>query len=373
MSHSLASPPPATSAREFFARLWADPDSRSNLAGVGGVLLFLFLLLLGVIFDPPLFRHEALGLARPHANPREFSIELAPETFAKAPPKPFKFVEANPDAPDNTPDKTENFSDRNQQVAQEKPTPDGRSDRPAIEGKKDFENNTQIVSGQLSKPIEHIEAAPPPIEVPATEVTVTAPKAEQNPLTGFEKKEGESKESFGSNITKIPENIRPVTDRVEGAKDVPLIEGATAMQPMIDPKRPRPRPQVVSQQQVRPAILAENKFGTTNIGPVAYDTKWNEYGSYLSRLIESVQFQWERLLITGKIYPPSGTTVTVKFVLNDEGKIADILKVDNHSTDHGAKACVSAIIDPAPYGVWSSDMKAALGNQQELTFTFYYQ
>jgi hypothetical protein len=374
MSHSLASPPPATSVREFMARLWAEPDSRSTLVGMAGVLVFLLLMLMAWIFDPPLFRHEALGLARPHANPREFSIELAPETFAKAPPKPtpFKFVETNPDAPDNAPDKTENFGAHNQQVAQEKPTPDGRSDRPAIDGKKDFEN-TQIVSGQLTKPIEHMEAQPPPIEVPVAEATIAAPKAEQNPLPGFEKKEGESKESFGSNITRIPENIQPVTERVEGAKNVPLIQGATAMQPAIDPKRPRPRPQVVKQQQVRPAILAENKFGTTNIGPVAYDARWSNYGSYLQRLIESVQFQWERLLIEGKTYPPSGTTVTVKFILNDAGNIAKIVKVDNHSTEHGANACISAITDRAPYGPWTDDMKAVLGTEQELTFTFYYQ
>ena len=375
MSQSLASPPPATSVREMVARLWEDPDSRSTLVGLGGVLIFLLLMLMAWIFDPPLFKHQPLGLARPHASPREFSIELAPETFAKAPPKPdpFKFVEANPDAPENTPDKTQNFSDRNQQVAQEKPTPDGRSDRPAVEGKKDFENSSQIVTGQLTKPIEHIEAQPPPIELPVTQTSVAAPKAEQNPLTGFEKKEGESKDAFGSNITRIPENIRPVTERVEGAKDVPLIEGATAMQQAIDPKRPRPRPQVVQSQQVRPAVLAENKFGTSNIGPIAYDAKWHSYGEYLKRLIESVQFRWENLLISSKTYPPSGTTVTVKFILNDQGDIAEIAKVENHSTEHGMRACISAIRDPAPYGPWTDDMKAVLGSQQELTFTFYYQ
>lgn len=372
MNPSLASPPLATSVRGFFARAWADPESRSTIIGVAGVLVIHILLWL---LAPHLLRIEpGSNVSRPHASPREFRIELAPETFAKAPVKPappFKFVETNPDAPENTPDKTENFSDRNQQVAQVKPTPDGRSDRPAIDGKKDFQN-TQIVSGQLSKPVEHIEALPP-VELAPPEPIVTTSKAEQNPLTGFDKKEGETKESFGSNIAKIPEYTRPVPNRIEGAKDVPLIEGATAMQPSIDPKRPRARPQVVKQQQVRPAILAENKFGTSNIGPVAYDAKWSSYGSYLQRLIEAVQFQWERLLIEGKTYPPGGTTVSVKFVLDSEGRIARIVDVDNHSTEQGRNACISGITDRAPYGPWTDDMKAVLGDQQELTFTFYYQ
>ncbi|HUR57202.1 MAG TPA: hypothetical protein VM029_05810, partial [Opitutaceae bacterium] len=190
--------------------------------------------------------------------------------------------------------------------------------------------------------------------------------------TGFEKKEGESKESFGSNIAKIPNITFPARDRVEGAKDVPLIQGATSTRPMIDPKRPQPRPQVVRQQQARPAVLAENKLGTSNIGPVAYDAKWSSYGQYLQRLIETVQFEWERVLL-GKTYPPSGSTVTVKFILDAEGRIARIVDVENHSNEQGAGACVSGITNRAPYGPWTDDMKAVLGEQQELTFTFYYQ
>jgi hypothetical protein len=65
--------------------------------------------------------------------------------------------------------------------------------------------------------------------------------------------------------------------------------------------------------------------------------------------------------------------VVVKFILNSEGKIARIVNVDNHSTDSGAGACVSGITDRAPYGPWTDDMKASLGEEQELTFAFHYQ
>lgn len=164
-----------------------------------------------------------------------------------------------------------------------------------------------------------------------------------------------------------------MAERVEGARDVPLIEGATSFQPAIDPKRPRARPQVVKQQQVRPAILTENKFGTSNIGNIAVDAKWSNYGAYLQRMIDTVQVQWERILIESKTYPPSGSTVTVRFILNDEGRIAQIVDVVSHSTDQASRACVSGITDRAPYGPWTDDMKAILGTQQVMTFTFYYQ
>ena len=373
MHPSLAPRPPAEAARGLALRLWRDPDARSTLIGLLGVLLIhLFLWLVA----PHLLRIEpSVPLAKASPTAREFSIELAPDTFTKPPEKPAnpdKFVETNPDAPENIPDQTQNFSDRNTQVAQEKPTPDGKSDRPATEGKKDFET-TQIVSGRLTNPIEHMEAVPPAPETPPVERPAAAVKAEQNPLPGFEKREGESKESFGSNIARFPDNARPIPERIEGQKGAPLIEGATADQPAIDPKRPRPRPQMVKTQNVRPAILAQHEFGTKNIGPVAYDAKWSAYGEYLRRMIDSVQIQWERILVQGTVVPPSGTFVVVKFILNAEGKVSAIAKVDNHSTEQGASAAVSAITDRAPYGVWTDDMRAVLGEQQELTFSFHYQ
>jgi hypothetical protein len=373
MSYSLVSPSPATSVRTYLARLWAEPESRSTLIGLLGVLLIHLFLWLVV---PHLFRFEPLaGVDQSYSAPRTFNIELAPETFAKPaePPAPNRFVEANPDAPDNVPDKTTNFAAMNQQVAQEVPTPDGKSDMPALEGKPSENPPTQIVSGRLTQPVEHVEAQPP-IDVPPAETTVAAPKAEQNPLPGFEKREGDSKESYGSNIAKIPEGTaQPVPEQVKGVRNVPLIQGASEFEPAIDPKRPRPRPQVVKQQQVRPAILTENKFGTSNIGNIAVDAKWSNYGAYLQRMIDTVQVQWERILIESKTYPPSGSTVTVRFILNSEGRIAEILDVVNRSTDQASRACVSGITDRAPYGPWTSDMKAMLGEQQVMTFTFYYQ
>ena len=374
MSQSITTPSLTTSLRGMVVRSWEDPESRSTLVGVAGVIIFYVLLWLA---SPYLFRVDPITASahRPHASPRQFSIELAPDTFVKPapkPPPPNKFVETNPDAPENIPDKTTNFAAQNQQVAQEKPTVDGKSDMPALAGKKDFEN-TQIVSGQLVKPVELMEAVPPPDVTPPSEKTVQAPKLEQNPLTGTEKKEGESKDGFASNVSKITENTRAIPTRIEGVKNVPLLPDAFAAQPAIDPQRPRPRPTVVKTQQVRPAILAERLAGTANIGPTAVDARWSSYGAYLQRMIESVQIQWEKLLTESKVYPTSGSTVTVKFVMDSEGKISRIVNLDSTASDAASRACVSAITDRAPYGTWTDDMKAVLGEQQEMTFTFYYQ
>src|SRR5688572_16859846 len=202
MSHSIAKPPATNSLRSVCARVWHEPELRSTSIGVAGVVLIHLLLWL---VSPHVLTLEHLpGAVRPHATPREFNIQIDPETLTKAHEKqkdPFKFVETNPEAPENIPDKTENFAAQNQQAAQEKPTPDGKSDRPATEGKKDFESN-QIVSGRLVQPIERIEALPPPPEVapPVEAPPVPTPRAEQVPLSGTEKFEGDNAAGIGGNI-----------------------------------------------------------------------------------------------------------------------------------------------------------------------------
>ncbi|MDP3072700.1 MAG: hypothetical protein Q8N18_20565 [Opitutaceae bacterium] len=374
MSQPSATLPPLPDPRGALARAWAHPDVRSVAIGVAAVLVFHLLLWL---VGPHLITVAPVRpVAADSSTARDFNIEFAPEEFEKPapPPPPQKFVETNPEAPENTPDKTNNFAAQNQQVAQQKPTPDSKSDRPATEGKVDHESN-QIVSGRLSEPVELQSPQPPAMNIPVADTPVTPPRAEQNPLTGDAKIEGDNATGIGSNLAKRLENAKAVPEKIEGVRDAAEVQGATSLQPAIDPRNPRPRPQIVKQQQVRPAILAENKFGTQNVGLTGYDARWSDYGAYLQRVIDTVQIQWERLILSMIAMPAGGSTVSVKFVMDDDGKITEIRNVEASSTanETAVRACISAIKDRSPYGPWTDDMRAVLGTQQEMTFTFYYQ
>ncbi|MEY3608578.1 MAG: hypothetical protein RLZZ447_1366, partial [Verrucomicrobiota bacterium] len=140
-SDTILRPPPLTVLRRAVVRGWRDPDTRSVLIGITGVILIHLLLWL---VGPTVLSFDAVPIAaRPESTARDFSIELEPEVKVQPRPKPadsFRFVETNPEAPENVPDKTNNFAAQNQQVAQEKPTPEGRSDRPALEGRTDLES-----------------------------------------------------------------------------------------------------------------------------------------------------------------------------------------------------------------------------------------
>jgi hypothetical protein len=103
------------------------------------------------------------------------------------------------------------------------------------------------------------------------------------------------------------------------------------------------------------------------------DAKWTPFASYVQRLVDTVQIQWERVLLEGKIYPRSGSSVAVTFTLDSSGRVVRIVKVDNSSTDAAARACINGITDRAPYGAWTDEMRAALGEEQTLTLTFFYR
>jgi len=302
-------------------------------------------------------------------------VQLMPDEYlmpSKPQKRPPKFVETNPDAPENIPDKTDNFAAQNQQSAQEKPNPDSKGDHAATEGRKDFES-TQIVSGQLTPPTE----APPPEPPPTPEVAKALQQAAEArkaeiPLPGFEKREGTSAEGFGMNESKSTEKTTNATEKVEGAKDAPTTVGnPTPMQAAIDPRKPQPR-LALNQQRVRPAIFAEDPIGSPNIGLAGYDARWSNYGAYLQRLVDSVQIQFQRLADESRISPPTGTIVTVKFRLDSEGKVSEIISVDSTGGQQAASVCTSAITTRAPYGKWTDDMIAMLGTSTEFTWKFYY-
>jgi hypothetical protein len=369
MSSTLTAPPGRPRRRlAAVPRFSKDPEVRSVQIGVLATIIVHLLLLLWLEVWLKGDHTPFHSLAK---KPPAFEIEMSPESLTPPPKQqPNKFVETNPNAPDNVPDKTDQFGAQNQQVAQEKPSTENKSERPAIEGQKDI-HSSQIVDGQLTQPTQPQQAVPP-APTPPTETT-NAAKREQNPLSGFDKAQGDSPDSFGSNVAKLAPHSDAAPEKVEGVRDAPLIEGATAREVRIDPKKPMPRQTIT--QHVRPAIFEENKFGTTNVGPIAFDARWSKYGEYLQRLIEAIDQRWHNLVAESKHYPQPGTHVLVTFVLNSDGKISEIVKVDGTADSQAEGWCVAGISpnEGFTYGKWTDDMVAMLGTQTELTFEFFYQ
>ena len=303
-----------------------------------------------------------------------------------------QFVEANPNAPDNAPDKTDLVAAQNQQVAQLLPTPKGQSDAPASKGDPSTDS-TVLVDGLHSEsrpasvqvptppaPKPQSTPSPPQPDEPEPSAAKETPAQEaarraQSPLPGSEKFQGDNPSGYGTQVAPAaPAVSATVTERVEGMVDAKTDTGArTGLYYKVDAKRPQARPTLApSIARGRASPLANRALGTENIGAVAYNAKWSAYGDYMQKFIETVDSQWQRILDQSNITPASGTKVTVVFRLDAKGEVPEIVKVSGGGGRSAQDACVSAIVARAPYGAWSADMIGVLGESQEITFSFFY-
>lgn len=349
------------------------PSDRSILIGVVGTLLFHLLL---VWLSPQFAFDEFSGIhsgitvvSKDRGKTFDFQLDNPPQ---EKPKNPFQFVETNPDAPANEPDKTDNFSNRNQQAAQlETPKEIDPLNRPSITGAQDkIKNDTAIVTGDMSQPQQGSAALPESTQTADVTDTEKKLKMEQVPLSGFEKTEGKSEDGIATNVADSKKATTNAEQSVEGARDGKEAEGGLVAVTAASQAQPKARPKLTAP---RPTILSNRISGTTNLGIIGMDARWSEYGEYLNELIEIVQAQWYRILRDSAVSPPRGSHVVITFKINSQGE-TDIVKVeDADAGKQGVFSCQNAIQARQPYRKWTDQMIAVLGDDQTLTFAFYYQ
>lgn len=352
-----------------------DTTDRSIAIGLGCTVLFhLLLVWLSPQFSFEKFSGVHTGISVNSVDRgKTFDFELAPGTVPKEEKDPFQFVETNSAAPENIPDKTANFSNRNQQSAQEAAALEkDPENRPSVKGQDEIKSDT-IVSGDMAPP--QLAPAPAP-EVTQEDMQAQAEqkaRAEQVPLDGFEKVEGLSEDGIASNIARTKSPTTRADQALEGAPDATDPTGGLVAVTSSSQQQPKQRPRLSSTSLNRSSPLTNRAAGVTNIGIIGRDARWSEYGEYLNSLIEIVQVQWYKILADSRVSPPRGSHVIITFRINSKGE-TEITKVEDADAGRqGVFACQNAITYPQPYGKWSDAMIAVLGDSQELTFSFYYQ
>jgi hypothetical protein len=350
-----------------------DPVNRSIAIGIACTLLFhLMLLLLSPQFAFNRFAgvHSGINVVHPKQG-KTFDFQLDPGQPEEK-KDPFRFVETNPDAPENTPDKTPNFSNRNQQSAQPEPAKEkDLENRPSLKGQDQIKNDTAIVTGDMSKPQQGAAAAPEVLKNDKDQQQKEEKaRAEQTPLSGFEKREGLSEDGIASNISTAKSPSTQAQQLVEGNRDAKDTEGGMVAVNQVTKAQPKARPRLTA---ARPTILNNRITGVSNMGILGMDARWSEYGEYMQELIEIVQTQWYRILEESRVSPPRGSHVIVTFKINSKGE-TEIVKVeDADSGKQGVFSCENAIQARQPYRKWTEQMISVLGDEQTITFGFYYQ
>jgi len=142
-------------------------------------------------------------------------------------------------------------------------------------------------------------------------------------------------------------------------------------------KLPRPRTvkEALARQQDRrpPGEKMKQEGGVTRRAEFAsLDTKATPFGEYDANLIDAVRERWYTLLDQRDYASDSRGKVVLHFRLHYDGRITDMDVAENSAGAVLGLICQKAVLDPAPFAAWPSDMRRTLGDIRSIQFTFYY-
>ena len=353
---------------------WRDGGPRAFALGISLLVNFL-------VFQQ--LQHVDISFAEVSSRNWEREIEYAFEEPTE--PEESRYVETNPDVPTNIPDETDNFASRDQQSAQEEPTPLGPDNMPFLDGEE--EDSPKIVDGEMpSDPIPFFAVTG--LNTPARpDLTAAMPLPTPPPSApDFIDQAPVSDEGIGSYL-EPGVNVKPVDEssdnRVIELTLNPFVTGEdperqasdeTTSQPLPEsgPQVPLPRPQV--KMDVLPGPVMRSLGGVPGLGSIAIDAKFSEFGEYLDRMYEIIGTQW--LLLASQVRRGSVHTasrVIVEFVLSSDGTIGTIEIAYSSAGQASTLICKDSIQSRSPFNDWTEDMIVSLGVEQPIRVTFIYR
>ena len=183
------------------------------------------------------------------------------------------------------------------------------------------------------------------------------------------------------------ENVpRPDFNKLQPAPSAPPQE----LQPVVQPgdltlgkpedsrqaEQPRPRTikQALAQQSHHlPGVQMKQEGGMRHQLSASFDVKATPFGAYDAALIEAVTQRWYDLLDSQQFAMDRTGKVTLRFHLNNNGSITEMIVLENTVGDLLGYVCQKAISDPAPFAPWPAEMRQMVEKSyREITFTFYY-
>jgi len=318
----------------------------------------------------------------------ESSVELVLLPPEELTPEQLRFVEANPEAPENEPDRKDQYSFRSQQSASET-TSDSPLDAPNVDGETDSQ---KIVQGALnpSEPVPPGVYAPnaqpgendgtdggkagaqaqPPIAVPQP---LPAPDfIQQEPVD--DAGPGSSPDLSGKalEVTQAPDPEAPIqVYQPQEPMPTPQVEagdgngGAEVARPTPRP-RPRLAPELVQGPLMRSTGTASRR------GALAIDATFSEFGEYQQQFFAALQAGWYQEI---EFFQPidTATMVRVRFTIESNGSVRDVEVIDSNASEIATLICETAITKRSPFRPWTKEMVEVFGSERTLNVVFHYR
>jgi len=103
-----------------------------------------------------------------------------------------------------------------------------------------------------------------------------------------------------------------------------------------------------------------------------FNTTATVYGAYDSTLITMIRQHWYDLLDERSYALDSRGKVVLQFTLHPDGRITDMKVAENTAGEVLGIVCQKAVLDPAPFPAWPTEMRRLIGEERPIQFTFYY-
>jgi hypothetical protein len=372
---SLRTEEPVANKPEAERRLLDEPAGGNRDSLFAAILLAFFLHLL-LFWATPSSLFE-----KPEKSPLvPQSMEIMLEPLPEEPEMEEQYVRAAPNITEAKPDQTMNISDRDQRAAQEEQAPLDPENTPYSEG--DEEESNRLVQGNPfqeptpqtppaasqsagGSPMVQQEAAPekPPAET-MQDVLEQVPEEEEG-LASVEKP---------SEAVDEPEDPTEMRDPIamtspqDGQGEAQLTTPPQAEQEQAP--TPRPRPRVERDTSYGP--IKENRQGAIQIGRLAFDAQYSEFGEYWRRVAEIIEARWRNLVYNTKSIPFGGYRVVVEFSITRDGSIQDVKISQSTAGKLAETISVDAIVGEAPFFDWTPEMIVKMGEKAGCAIHFYY-
>jgi hypothetical protein len=141
---------------------------------------------------------------------------------------------------------------------------------------------------------------------------------------------------------------------------------------VTEPASARPRTlREVRDQQGAPGAKMRQAGGVNRLeADSSVDAMRTVYGDYDRDFIDAVQERWYELL-KGRQDEVAGKVV-LEFNLHADGRVSDMKMKFSDVGDLLSLICQQAVLDPALYKPWPTEMRRVITDPREIRFTFYY-
>ncbi len=350
------------------------------------VTLFAFLATLFVHVGVILVLPEEL-MPRNQNDTDEAQKEAETYEISLVDPIEAQFVEASSEAPENEPDRKDQYSYRAQQAADDSPLSDA-TNKPKVDGEEDSQ---KILQGSL----EQISPLEPGVYAPVARLgedegvqggKTGAPNepalhqfAKPLPAPNFIQQDAASALGPGSRMDYLGEApevfeepdpdaaidvYRPQSMLEQIQKVGDGMGGSVEAQPV-----PRARPRLAPELITGP--LMRSHGSASRRGSLATDATFSEFGEYEQQFYAAVQTGWYQEI---EFFQPidTSTRVQVRFTLYADGRVDKVKAIQTNASEIATLICETAITKRSPFRPWTKEMAQVFGQQRTLHVVFHY-